>query len=256
MADEAMFRREGDVFTPLSPARGYWREDSIGGRPIIGLIGQEIERRHGGDGLMPARLNVDMHRMARFAPMELATTVVRDGGRLRLVEAVLTSGGVEYARAMCQFLQPTTPPPGEVWQPTGPWQVPLPEQMAPDPNPHRLNQAEWRVVSGGLGHIGPRRTWLRDHVTVIAGERLTPFGRVALCADIASPWIHSSDKGIFYINTDLIVQLHRLPEGEWLGLEATGHEASQGVAVGNCRLHDSAGAIGFISATALAHSRS
>ena len=97
----------------------------------------------------------------------------------------------------------------------------------------------------------PRQTWLREFLTVIEGEPLTPFTRLALSADLASPWIHSSDRGFSYINTDVILQLHRLPRGEWIGFESTAHEATDGIAVGNCRVYDREGSIGYIGITAL-----
>lgn len=254
MTDDALFVAEGNLYHPLKPARGYWTRDSMHGRAIVGLIGHEIGRVHGASGMMPSRFNVDMHRLPPFAPVRVETRLVRDGGRLRLVEAILYSGDTEYARGQCQFLRPTDPPEGRVWSP-GPWDAPAPETIEPLPDPERRRMAEWRVITGGFGHFGPRRIWLREFFTLVQGVPLTPWARVCLAADFGSPWAHMSDAGIRYINTDIIVQIHRLPVGEYLGFEAAGHEASQGIAVGNCRLHDRKGAIGFVSATALSNSR-
>jgi hypothetical protein len=185
--------------------------------------------------------------------VEIGTEVIRDGGRLRLVEAWLTVEGKEYARAQCQFLKPTDEPPGRVWSPAGAWGAPAPHELLPEPDPKHRHMAEWRIIAGGLGHYGERRVWQREYYALIEGEVSTPFSRVAVAADFASPWIHAGDAGIGYINTDVVVQLHRLPRGAWLGFEATGHEASQGIAVGNCRLHDEDGVIGYIGVTALAN---
>jgi hypothetical protein len=252
--DDAFFREEGGLYVPLEPSRGYWSRDSIHGRSVVGLIGQEIERLHGEAGMIPARFNVDMHRLARFAPVRIETRVVRDGGRLRLVEAMLTIDGVEQARAQCQFLRAAEQPEGRVWAPE-PWQVPAPDALKSLPDPKRKRLSEWRIIAGGMGSYGPRQMWMREYFPLVHGRPMTPFTRVVASADFASPWIHASDKGIGYINTDIIVQLHRLPRGEWVGFESTGHEASQAIAVGHCRLYDEDGAIGYISATALANQR-
>jgi hypothetical protein len=89
----------------------------------------------------------------------------------------------------------------------------------------------------------------------VEGVPFTPFSRVAIATDYVSPYAHASDTGIHYMNTDVTLHLHRPPEGERVGFQSTGHEASQGIAVGHCRLHDLAGPIGFVSCTALANER-
>ncbi|MCK9541757.1 MAG: thioesterase family protein [Novosphingobium sp.] len=254
MAREAFLREEGGAFAPNEYSRGYWRDDSIHGRSLVGLLGQEIERRHGQAGWIPARFNVDMHRLAKFRPLKVETRSIRDGGRLRLIEAALTQDGLEVARAQCQFLRTGEAPEGRVWSPE-PWGVSPPAELAPLDDPKRMRLAEWRPISGEMGTCGQRRIWTREFFDIVEGVPLTPFARVAVGADFGSPWIHSGDAGIKYINTDIVVQLHRLPRGEWLGLESTGHEASQAIAVGNCRFYDEDGPLGYISATALSNER-
>lgn len=255
MTQEALFDRDGDAFVPHAFARGYWTPDSMDGRACVALLGHEIERRHGGDGLVPTRLSVDMHRLARMQPCTVETRVIRDGGRLRLVEARLMIGGNEYARAVCQLLRPAPVPPGQVWPGHEPWDAPHPDQVASVPDPQRMWRAELRPIAGTIGTYGPRRVWLRSWYAIVGGEPLTPFTRVAYASDFASPWTHWSDAGIHYINTDVIAQLHRLPAGEWIGLEAILHDASQGIALGHCRIYDETGPIGSVSTTALANSR-
>jgi hypothetical protein len=255
MADLAFFRRDRDTFLPLPAAVGYWTADSIQGRALIGLLGQEIERRHGESGLIPVRLTVDMHRLARMGPVEIATRVIRDGGRLRLIEATLLCEGSEYARATCQFLRATAAPAGRVWPGVPAWDVPPPDALPTLPDPEHKRLSDWRVIAGEIGVFGPRRMWMRERITIVEGEALTPFARVAVGADLASPVLHASDAGIFYINSDVTVQLHRLPQGEWLGLDALLHDAAQGIAVGQCRIYDETGPLGTIGVTALSNQR-
>jgi hypothetical protein len=90
---------------------------------------------------------------------------------------------------------------------------------------------------------------------LVDGEPLTPFVRVAVAADFASPFAHASDQGLGYINTDVTVYLHREPVGEWIGFESFSHGATDGVAVGDCLIHDEQGHIGSASCTALAQKR-
>jgi hypothetical protein len=86
---------------------------------------------------------------------------------------------------------------------------------------------------------------------LVAGAPLTPFTRVAVAADFASPLANRHETGLGYINTDVTVYLHRLPVGEWIGFEKINHHATDGVAIGECFLHDTQGPIGSASCAAL-----
>ena len=98
-----------------------------------------------------------------------------------------------------------------------------------------------------------RRAWLRDTHELVAGESSSPFVRAALAADFASPLAISGSKGLEFINADYTLYLRRLPCSDEIGLEASGYLGEEGVAVGQCILHDTAGPIGFCSVTAVAN---
>jgi acyl-CoA thioesterase len=116
----------------------------------------------------------------------------------------------------------------------------------------------WAVkpIKGGFGAEGERQIWVKEVRELVGGVALTPFQRVAVAADFASPFAHaSSDQGLGYINTDVTVYLHRLPDSEWIGFRSVNHQATDGVAVGECWLYDAAGSIGFASCSALAQKK-
>lgn len=255
MNDTSFFTARDGAYVPSDRSRGYWKRDSLHGRLIVGLLGFEIERLHGAPGFVPARLTVDMFRLAPFAPAEIQTRLVRESGRLRLAEADLVVGGDLCARASCQFLRATEAPPGSVWS-AGPWTAPHPRDVAPQPGGGRPDRIfDRREIVGTLGGPAPKQLWMSERFDLVEGVALTPFVRVAVAADFASPFIHGGDAGIRYINTDVTMHLHRLPAAEWIGFEVTGHEASEGIAVGYCRLHDVDGPIGFASCSALSNER-
>jgi acyl-CoA thioesterase len=89
--------------------------------------------------------------------------------------------------------------------------------------------------------------WLREERELVAGVPLTPFMRAAIAADLANPFANSGDRGLGYINSDVTLYLHRLPAGEWIGMEVVNHHATDGVAIGQVVLYDRAGAIGTSS---------
>src|SRR6195256_6930927 len=129
MKNQPFFTKDRDAFIPTSVANGPWDPNSLHGRVIIGLLAFEIERRHGSDDFVPAGLTVDMFRLPNMAPIEVKTKLVRDGLRIKVVEADFFSGGVAMARASCQLLRKTENPQGQVWSPPN-WKVPAPADIA------------------------------------------------------------------------------------------------------------------------------
>jgi hypothetical protein len=250
MTEEAFYRAEGDIYHPNPVSAGPWRADSLMGRVVVGLLGFEIERLHLEPDFIPARLTVDLHRMPDFSPVSIVTRVVRGGGRIRLIEAEFMSGGESAAKATCQLLRRTEPPPGRVWTPSD-WDAPPPEAI-PAPESHARWKWHVRPITGGVGHVGLKRAWMRDYRELVAGAPLTPFAQAALAADFVSPFSNIGDQGAGYINTDVTLYLQRLPEQGWVGFEVTDHQASAGVALGQCRLYDKLGPIGFAAAAAVA----
>ena len=71
-------------------------------------------------------------------------------------------------------------------------------------------------------------------------------------ADFASPFANAGDKGLGYINSDVTIYLHRLPVTNWIGFDVVNHQASDGVAIGECWLYDEEGPIGTATVAALA----
>ena len=109
MTNQPFFTHDSvhDAYIPTPASNGPWDPKSLHGRVIIGLLAFVIEQRHGSDDFVPARLTVDMFRLPSFAPIEVKTRIIRDGLRIRVVEAEFFSGGISMARASCQLLRKT-----------------------------------------------------------------------------------------------------------------------------------------------------
>ncbi|HTP77393.1 MAG TPA: acyl-CoA thioesterase domain-containing protein [Rhizomicrobium sp.] len=256
MTNDAFFKRDGENYIPAPACRGPWNPNSLHGRVVIGLLGFELERLHGGQEWMPARLTVDMYRLPDFSPLTAVTRVVRGGKRIKVVDCELISAGKSVARGTCQFLVRSENAPGATWSPPN-WNVPKPDALPPPPA-GQFGERMWKMRNIGepfQGRSQPRRVWMSEIRDLVEGFPLSPFQRVAVASDFASPLAHRSETGLGYINTDVTVYLHRLPAGEWIGFEATNHHATEGVAVGECFLYDIDGPIGTASTAALRQSR-
>jgi hypothetical protein len=255
---DAFFTREGEAtYLPQVAGRGPWREDSLHGRVVIGLCGYELERTHGGAEWMPARLTVDMYRLPDFSPIAAQTRVIRGGKRIKIVDVELIQSGKSVARGTAQFLIRGENAPGKTVSPPK-WDAPHPDTLPPPP-PNQFGQRLWKMrnVSDWFDTSSQRRgAWMAEIREMVEGSPLTPFTRVAAAADFASPLANRAENSLGYINTDMTVYLHRLPVSEWIGFEKINHHATDGVAIGECFLHDVEGPIGSASCAALRQARS
>jgi hypothetical protein len=251
MSNEPFFRRDGERYFPTAIAHGSWASDSLHGRSVVGLLGFELERRFGDPAFQPTRLTVDLYRMPPARPLEIQARLLRDGRRIRVAEAEWLSGGQSYARATLMLLRTGEAAVNPVWS-RGPWDAPAPAEV-----PASLREwttgGKWdfKPIDGFVG-LAPKRAWLREIREMVEGFPLTPFTRVAAAADVSSPFAQAHPAGgLDYINPDVTTYLHRLPAGEWIGLETADHGDTAGVAVGVCILHDEQGPIGFVGCAGL-----
>ncbi|WP_185994528.1 acyl-CoA thioesterase domain-containing protein [Nocardioides campestrisoli] len=256
----AFFRLDGDRLVPLDLARSMWRDDQMHGLAVSGALGRAIEARGlaaGRSELVPARYTVDLFKAATMEPCHVETAVVRDGPRLLLIDAVLRQGGEPVARASAVLLRRTAVPDGEVWSPDDVPQPP-PLEIAPDSDvphiPFFHSDAGWSQDFGQHQNASRKQTW-QTAVPVVLGEQATPFVAAASIADATSLVTNWGTEGVQYINTDITLSISRPPAGVQLGLLATDHHASDGVAVGSATVYDRQGPFGVATVTALANSR-
>ncbi len=242
---DAYFTPDSGRFEPEGNAKSWWVPGMIHGRLLAGLMARELEAGYGDPEFQFGRLTVDMFRNAPFEPVEVTTEVIRQGRRIRVTEArVLTSIGV-VARASAVQLRRGEQPPSPVATRTPAWDAPDPSTL----------DRPWREFATD-GDPSRRRRWVRERYELVAGETLSPLVRATLAADLASPMAHRADDDLQFINADFTLCLSRDPVGEYIGLESGGHVSDEGVAVGHCTMHDTAGPIGFSMAAAVANIRS
>jgi hypothetical protein len=249
---EQFFRTDGETLLPQPSARGPWTEPTINGRLMIAIAARAVEREHGGDGFLCARLTTDLLRPPPLEPLRVTTRAVRAGGRLRAIDAEVTADGVLVARTTALLLRRGEQPPSEPWTPP-PWTMPPPLSLAQleSPETQNLRMDVRPEREGRFFADGQRRLWCREQIPLVDGEDWTPFTRAAAVADIASPLANKAD-ALRFINADVSVYLSRDPTDEWIGLEVLDHLSGDGIALGACSLYDTAGRIGWCSVAGLA----
>jgi len=90
-------------------------------------------------------------------------------------------------------------------------------------------------------------------IDVVEGAPVTPFVRAVMAAEGTSLVTNLGTEGIGYINGDLTVALARLPQDDWIGVQADSHWTADGVSVGAATLFDGAGAFGTGVVTAISN---
>jgi hypothetical protein len=185
-------------------------------------------------------------------------TLVRQGPRLVLLDAVFLQGEERVARASALFLQPSTAPEGEVWSATTDGPFPPPVELAPEGSEHHVpffaSAKPWSNNFREHQNSGRHQTW-QTAMPIVAGEPMTPFQAAASIADNTSMISHWSNKGVEYINADISLALARRPAGVELGLRALDHVAVDGVSIGTVEVFDRLGVLGVATVTALANTR-
>jgi acyl-CoA thioesterase len=256
---EAFFTVDGDSYLPSAMTRGPWGV-GMGGQIVGGLLGWGIERSGIDPDFQPARLTVDLLRPVLLEPIQIHTSVQREGRRIKLVDGTLVQNGRTVARASALFLRRGEHPDGEVW--SGPVEMPpLPTDSDGFPADMPFFIWGYGTTLGGSPGISAAEweqshsqkfAWTRLFRPMVHGHPLTPLVRLAFVGDVTSSLTHWGTGGLRYINADYTVTASRLPDGEYIGLAAQSHYSTAGVATGSATLFDRHGPIGTSSTLALA----
>jgi hypothetical protein len=104
---------------------------------------------------------------------------------------------------------------------------------------------EVRFVRGGFVEPGPALVWLRMRQPLVAGEEPSPLQRTLVIADVGNGISAVLDwRQWIFINVDLTVSLERLPEGEWICVDAVTRPRPNGIGSAESELSDRRGRIG------------
>jgi len=245
---DAFYTREGGAFVATGLTRGPWDPGSQHAGPPSGLLAREIERCEPAEGKQVARITTEILRPVPIGRLSVAARVIRPGRSVELIEAELSDddGPLMLARAwrirtkkieLPEGLPRPGPPPGPEEGEEGKFPVTGSEGY--------WTAMEYRFVEGGFDETGPALGWLRMRVPLVDGEEPTPLVRVMAAADSGNGVSAALDWNEWlFINTDLTVHLHRMPEGEWVCLDAVTIAEPLGIGMADTQLSDERGPIG------------
>ena len=248
MTSTALFTVDGpQCWMPTAAARGPWTPDALHGGPVAALLAHAAFPLL--DDLMPARLTVEITRPVPVAPLTVHATLTRPGRRVRGVAVSMIAGETEVATASLVAIR-TAPIPAPDQPESLPPQSPdtgRPPTFTSGGTYEALHNTgvEHSFVAGAMEEPGPATDWIRLRLPLVEGEPVHPFERVCVAADFGNGVSRIVDfEQLLFINPDLTIHLHRLPEGEWVCLDARTRIEPNGVGVAVSDLYDERGPIG------------
>jgi hypothetical protein len=263
----SFYEPDGDRYVATELTRGPWDPGAQHAGPPAALLGREIERlgngRVGGpDGpaAQVGRITYELMRSVPIAPLTVSAEIVRPGRRVEMAEATLSDSDGEVMRARAWRLRAEEvefrETPGRREPPPGPDKGKPGEFFHTGFDVGYHTAMEYRFVSGAFMEAGPAVVWMRMAVPLLPGEEPSPLQRVLAAADSGNGVSAALDwKTYLFINVDLTVHLNRMPEGEWVCLDAVTLPERNGVGIADTALFDERGQIGRAAQTLLVGKR-
>lgn len=249
---EPLFEQRGAAYEPSVHTRGPWDAYAQHGGAPAALLAREVERVEPGAGMFVARATFEFFGPVPLSPLVPAARVVRTGRRFQLVEGELRAGEkvVMSVRAARLRRGEMPLPAAATVVDDSPHPPPAAARAGPFPSDtgeegFQRTGMEIRWLEGSHDERGPARAWFRFARPLVDEERPSPLQRTVAAADFGNGVSRVLDFGEhLFINTDLSVQLHREPSGEWVLLDSRTVIDAAGVGLASSELHDELGPLG------------
>ena len=237
--------------TPL--ANAGWYDKGQHGGAIAALVTGHVEKIPTLAPMEVSRVTIEIFRVVPLVPLTIETEIVREGKKIQVVRATVTSpDGLALAIAHVQRLRTTEAVVPDLSQPL---RLPTPDQIEgrklsrwghgdTDKVMFHRGAIEVREIFGGFNEMGPGAIWLRLTTPLVAGETPTPAQRAVVIADFCNGVSRGIGDDWIFMNPDLTVHIGRYPEGDWVALEAESHYEHHGRGVAAGIIWDQKGWVG------------
>lgn len=247
MTDAFYLPRGDDRFTPTVHTTGPWTPDAQHFGPPSALLVRALENLPAQRAGLLARVTVEILGPAPLTELTVESRVERPGRSVELLRAELHSDERAVARASAWRIATS-----DTTEIAGGSAPALPDVAGTSAagwpegwGGGYLEAVEWRSVAGGPGESGPATVWARQRLPLIDGEQPSGLQRLLTVADSGSGVSNRLDPRHWsFINSELTVHLQRVPDGEWIGLDAATTIGHSGVGTATSTLHDVHGQVG------------
>ncbi len=253
----------GEKFAATDLVRSTWSASIQHGAPVSALLARALERCEQREDTRLSRVLIDLlGPVPAEGDLWVRARRERSGKQIELVTAEMLAPGPDgtprpVARASGWRLQQqdTSAVLHAAAAPLPPLAQARSRDMAKDWDRNYVHSIDWRWLTTPLAD-GPGESWLSPTVDVVKGESMTPLQRLFAVADDANGIGTKLDiRQWTFMNTDLVVHIHRVPEGEWIGIRAETNYGPDGIGTTLGTLFDEQGAIGAIQQSVLVRRR-
>ncbi|CAA0089615.1 Uncharacterised protein [Mycolicibacterium vanbaalenii] len=253
----------GQRFVATDFVRSTWSAAIQHAAPVSALLVRGLQRCHAREDTRLSRVLVDLlGPVPAEGELWVRTRRERPGKQIELITAEMLAPGPDgtprpVARASGWRLQTLdtaavgyapAPPLRPVAEATG-------RDMKKDWDRNYVHSLDWRWLTEPMS-AGPGESWIRPEVDLVKGESMTPLERLFAVADDANGIGTKLDiRRWTFLNTDLVVHVHRVPEGQWIGIRAETSYGPDGIGTTIGTLFDQEGAVGAIQQSVLVRPR-
>jgi hypothetical protein len=253
----------GERFVATDFVRSTWSAAIQHAAPVSALLVRALTRCEARDDTRLSRVLIDLlGPVPAEGDFWVRARRERSGKQIELVSAEMLALGPDgqprpVARASGWRLQtidttavvhaPAEPlrPVAEAWS----------RDMKKDWDRNYVHSLDWRWLTTPMSE-GPGESWIKPEVDLVRGESMSPLERLFAVADDANGIGTKLDIGKWtFLNTDLAVHIHRVPDGEWIGIRAETSYGPDGIGTTLGTLFDEGGAVGAIQQSVLVRPR-
>ncbi|MDD2944431.1 thioesterase family protein [Acinetobacter haemolyticus] len=226
-------------------AQGAWNEHEQHMAPATGIICAELDRFMPRQGMRIGRIGLDILGLIPAGEFSITTKVIRPGKTIELIESEMQAQGKSCIvartwRMMTQNSQVVKsledaqvagPDHASIWEGIRQWPGGYIESI----------EARSHERRAGKGVV-----WLRTQHDMVEAEPTSDFVRLMGMVDTANGVVPRQEVPFSwgFPNLDLQIHLHRLPQGQWLGLETVQQYGEDGIGLTSSVLHDLSGPFG------------
>jgi hypothetical protein len=249
----------GEKFTATDLVRSTWTAAIQHGAPPSSLLVRALERCEARADTRLSRVSIDLlGGIPAEGDIWVRSRIERPGKQIELVGAEMLAPGKDGAPrpvAKASGWRLKTLDTTELSHAPAPPLRPLSEarnrDMKKDWDRNYVHSLDWRWLTKPMTD-GPGESWISPEVDLVKGEAMTPLERLFSVADCANGIGTKLDiRKWTFMNTDLVVHVHRIPEGEWTGIRAETNYGPDGIGTTIGTLFDERGAIGAIQQSVL-----
>ncbi|MBH0779739.1 thioesterase family protein [Nocardia bovistercoris] len=251
---------EGEVFSSADLTRGTWGDMQHGGPPSALLV-RALERCEPRADARLSRIVVELLGPVPVGPVRVVSKKERRGTRIEYLSAVMSSADDMRPVARAHAWRMERSDTVEIQRNFGEPLTPLENVADRNDLSHftdgYVGTLDWRWIVEPGSTPGAGESWIRSAVDLVQGEAPSPLERLFVVADNANGVGAKADiRKWTFLNTDLTVHVHRMPEGDWIGIRADAAYGPDGIGATIGTLFDQHGPVAGIQQSVLLRRRS